>query len=158
MNRFFQIAVMLILLFSPATLIAAQKGENTPSATDKCPVCGMFVSKYPNWTAIAKTRDGRNFYYDGPKDMFSHYFDTGRYTTGKRQSDISGLLVKEYYSLKMIDAKSAFFVSGSDVYGPMGGELIPFATQKDASSFMKDHHGKKLLRFNEVTLQLIKLL
>jgi len=118
----------------------------------------MFVAKYPDWAAAAKTKDGKVIFYDGPKDMFTHYFNPDHYTPGKKQSDIIGHSVKEYYSLKIVDAKDAFFVIGSDVYGPMGAELIPFASQKDASSFMQDHKGKKVLRFGEITPQLLKSL
>ena len=81
-----------------------------------------------------------------------------RYTPGKRQGDIVALSVKEYYSLAMIDARAAFFVTGSDVSGPMGSELIPFKTMKDAKSFKLDHRGKRILRFNEITRQIIKSL
>jgi len=151
------IILLLISLFS-SSVVAAPKSAVAPSAKDKCPVCGMFVAKYPNWTAAAKTKDGMIIYFDGPKDMFTHYFNPERFTPGKKQSDISGLSVKEYYSLKMIDAKGAFFVSGSDVYGPMGAELIPFASQQDAASFMQDHKGKKILRFSEITPQLLNTL
>ena len=34
--------------------------------------------------------------------------------------------------MKLDKAKEAFFVIGSDVYGPMGHELIPFASKADA--------------------------
>jgi nitrous oxide reductase accessory protein NosL len=141
-----------------AAVPADGKGSVTVPAGAKCPVCGMFVAKYPDWTASAGFKDGSKNYYDGPKDMFSHYFDISRYTPGKRQADILTLEVKEYYSLTMIDARSAYFVSGSDVYGPMGSELIPFKTGKDANSFKLDHKGKRIYRFNEITRQTIKSL
>jgi hypothetical protein len=118
----------------------------------------MFVAKYPDWTSAVRFRDGTAAYYDGPKDMFSHYLDTARYTPGKRQTDIVALSVKEYYSLAMIDARAAIFVAGSDVHGPMGSELIPFSTEKDAASFKLDHRGKRILRFNEITRQTIQSL
>jgi hypothetical protein len=118
----------------------------------------MFVVKYPAWTATAHFKDGTVSYYDGPKDMFSHYFNTARYTPGKNQSDIAALAVKEYYSLAVIDAKAAFFVIGSDVHGPMGHELIPFRSEKDALAFKLDHKGKRILRFNEITRQTVQSL
>jgi len=160
MKSFAAIISIILLLISLLTssAMAAAKSAVAPSAKDKCPVCGMFVAKYPNWTAATTTKDGMIFYFDGPKDMFAHYFAVARYTPGKKQSDISGLAVKEYYSLKMIDAKSAFFVIGSDVYGPMGAELVPFASQQDASSFLQDHKGQKILRFGEITPQLLNSL
>jgi hypothetical protein len=118
----------------------------------------MFVAKFPDWTATTRLKDGTTYYYDGPKDMFSHYLDIVLYTPGKLKTDIVALTVKEYYSLAMIDARSAFFVSGSDIFGPMGNELIPFRTEKDAQAFKLDHKGKRILRFNDVTRQTIKSL
>jgi nitrous oxide reductase accessory protein NosL len=152
------IPVLLFSVLTVSVVMAADKGAVAVPATAKCPVCGMFVVKYPDWTASARFKDGSTSYYDGPKDLFSHYFDTGRYTPGKRQADIAALAVKEYYSVAMIDARSAYFVSGSDVSGPMGNELIPFSTEKDAISFKLDHKGKRILRFNEITPQIIKSL
>ena len=154
MKRIIPAVVLFCLLAAAVTSAADKKTVSVPSGA-KCPVCGMFVSKYPDWTATARFRDGSTSYYDGPKDMFSHYFDTARYTPGKRQADIVALSVKEYYSLAMIDARAAFFVAGSDVYGPMGSELISFGTEKDAASFKLDHKGKRILRFNEITRQTI---
>lgn len=151
-------SVVLIYLLMVTGATAADKGIVTVPAGAKCPVCGMFVAKYPDWTATASFKDGTILYYDGPKDMFSHYLDTTRYTPGKRQADIVALAVKEYYSLAMIDARAAWFVIGSDIYGPMGSELIPFKTEKDARSFKLDHKGKGILRFNEITRLTIKKL
>lgn len=147
--------VVLIFLLTVAFSLAADKGAATVPVGAKCPVCGMFVAKYPDWTASARFKDGSTLYYDGPKDMFSHYFDTARYTPGKRQADVAALSVKEYYSLKMIDARAAWFVIGSDVYGPMGFELIPFDNEKDAAAFKTDHKGKRILRFKDITRQTV---
>lgn len=157
MSRILQI-VMLFILLTVVGVFAANKSAATIPLTAKCPVCGMFVAKYPDWSATALFKDGTTLYYDGPKDMFTHYLNTPRYTPGKRQSDIISLTVKEYYSLTMIDARTAFFVYGSDVYGPMGSELIPFKTAKDAADFKLDHKGKRILRFNEITKQTINSL
>ena len=38
----------------------------------------------------------------------------------------------------------------------MGRELIPFEKVDDAKEFMKDHKGKVLLKFKEVTFPLVK--
>ena len=144
-----------LLLLLPGIPLAGPAPQ--PVARDKCPVCGMFVAKFPNWVASAKFRDGTIYFFDGPKDLFSYYLDPTSYTPGKRQTDITVLAVKEYYSLKIIDPRTAFFVTGSDVYGPMGHELIPFPSEKDAT-FKVDHKGKQIIRFNAVSKQLLKSL
>jgi nitrous oxide reductase accessory protein NosL len=156
MKRIF-LTVVLVFVLTTVAVTAAEKGTSVPVGA-KCPVCGMFVTKYPDWTASIRFKDGTAYYYDGPKDMFSHYFDTARYTPGRRQADIVSLSVKEYYSLKMADARNAWYVTGSDVYGPMGFELIPFDSEKDAAAFKTDHKGKRILRFKDISRQIISTL
>lgn len=154
--------IIIVLVLACALTVkgahAAGKGANSVPTTAKCPVCGMFVSKYPDWTSVASFKDGTTLYFDGPKDLLTYYLDPPRYVRGKRQADIAVMSVKEYYSLGAIDPRGAFFVIGSDVYGPMGSELIPFKTEKDALAFKVDHKGKRIIRFNEITSQLIKTL
>ncbi len=126
-----------------------------PTKQDKCPVCGMFVYKYPDWLAQIQFTDGSVVFFDGAKDLFKYYFDLKQYNPGKKTSDIASIHVTEYYDVKPIDAKMAWFVIGSDVYGPMGHELVPFAAEEDAKAFKKDHKGKRIVRFEEVTPKLI---
>ena len=66
------------------------------------------------------------------------------------------IYVTDYYDLTFIGGYEAFYVVGSDVYGPMGRELIPFKTEAAARDFMKDHNGKSILGFKGVTAQVIK--
>jgi copper chaperone NosL len=47
-------------------------------------------------------------------------------------------------------------VIGSDILGPMGKELIPFEKEADAKAFMRDHRGKAILKFTEVTAATLK--
>jgi nitrous oxide reductase accessory protein NosL len=65
-------------------------------------------------------------------------------------------LVTDYYALRRVDARGAWYVLGSDVFGPMGRELVPFAAEQDAREFLADHRGKRVLRFFEVTPAILK--
>ncbi|MEA1891201.1 MAG: nitrous oxide reductase accessory protein NosL [Campylobacterota bacterium] len=122
---------------------------------EKCPVCGMFTYKYPKWAAqIFYTYNDHEHHYsfDGVKDMMKFYFDPmewGSYESSKKEY-ISKILVTDYYSQKAIDARESYFVIGSDVYGPMGDELIPFKELEDAKTFSMDHRGKKIVKFEEI--------
>jgi copper chaperone NosL len=129
-----------------------------PTAKDKCPVCGMFVYKYPDWVSQTVFRDGSRVYFDGVKDLMKWYFNITRYQPGKSLEEIAVLYVTDYYSLEIIEGTRAFFVIGSDVFGPMGKELIPFGKEPEAREFLKDHKGKKVLRFQEITPQILKTL
>ncbi len=151
----YRVIVVAVLL----TVSLPLTGEATPvtvSKTDKCPVCGMFVAKYPDFLAQIIFADGSHAFFDGPKDMFKYYFNIKTYHAAKSLSDIAFIYVMDYYSMTPIDGRKAWYVMGGDVFGPMGRELMPFAQETGATEFMKDHSGKKLIRFDEVTPDLIK--
>jgi nitrous oxide reductase accessory protein NosL len=130
---------------------------------EKCPVCGMFVYKYPKWISqiFYKTAQ-KEFHYsfDGVKDMMKFYFapnEWGKYSLATKENIIK-ILVRDYYSQKIIDAKKAFYVVNSDIYGPMGRELIPFKNQNEAKTFKKDHKATSVIAFDDISLKLILLL
>lgn len=147
---------LLGLLLTSFPLGAAERGALKPNAQDKCPVCGMFVAKYPDWTTAILFKDGSNIFFDGAKDLFKYLLDPKRYDSARRREDMAAVRVKDYYGLSWIDARQAWYVLGSDVYGPMGRELIPLETETAAKEFMKDHKGRKIIRFSDVTSEVMK--
>ena len=150
---------LIIFAISLALISSAESGDRKPikpSPKDKCPVCGMFVAKYPDFLAEILFKDGSYAIFDGTKDLFKYYFNLKKYSPSKNLSDIDSIYVTDYYSLGMVDGLNAFYVSGSNVFGPMGKELIAFEKEADAKEFLKDHKGKALLKFNEITGDLIK--
>ena len=150
------VAAILIALISVSLTWAAERKPVKPAARDKCPVCGMFVAKYPDFVAQVIFQDGTYAVFDGSKDMFKYFLNLKKYAPAKRVEDIASIFVTDYYSLEPIDGFTAWYVTGSDVYGPMGKELIPFGKESDARGFMKDHKGKSLLQFKGVSVELIR--
>ena len=119
---------------------------------EKCPVCGMFVYKYPRWAAqIFYNENGRvkHFSFDGVKDLMKFYFTPEKWGNYQKIK-ISEILVTDYYSQEAISGEKAFYVVGSNVYGPMGNELIPFKSILEAKTFKNDHNGKRILNFSEI--------
>jgi nitrous oxide reductase accessory protein NosL len=118
---------------------------------EKCPVCGMFVAKYPKWAA--KLYFGEKSYsFDGVKDLIKFYFNPlkwGKFSNAPKEK-VTKFEVTDYYTQNAIDGFKAFYVIRSDVYGPMGHEFIPFINEADAKAFISDHNGKKILRFKEI--------
>jgi copper chaperone NosL len=127
----------------------------SPDKNIRCAVCGMFVAPYADWNATIAFADSAPAVFDGAKDMFKYYLDRKRYDPAWEQKKITKVLVKDYSSKKDTDAFEAWYVIWGDVYGPMGNEPIPFATEPDARRFLKEHHGKKVLHFTDVTLKLL---
>ena len=145
----------LIIFFLVAVSFAAGPQDSTPSRKDKCPVCRMFVSMFPDWNARIEFKDSAYATFDGAKCMFKYYLNIKKYNPPKDKKEVTIISVKDYYSKTSIDALQAFFVIWSDVYGPMGHEPIPFEKEADSKKFLKEHKGKKILRFKDINPNVI---
>ncbi len=119
----------------------------------RCPVCGMFVKPYPRWVARVKLAGGGQLYFDGAKDMFKFLLQPGRW--GHPGAEAEMVQVTGYYDLRPLDGRSARYVIGSDVLGPMGHELVPLPDAERAATFMRDHGGRRSLTFDQVDLELL---
>lgn len=108
----------------------------------RCPICGMFVKNHPKWACMIED-NGKNIYFDGVKDMM-------KYITSSNKN-YENMYVTDYFTTKKVDARRAYYVIGSDVYGPMGKELIAFESDEAAYNFKNDHFGKKVMLFSQLT-------
>ena len=147
-------AVLWAMGFSDAS--AAETKFTKPADRDKCQVCGMFVAKYPDWVSEVVFKDGSYGAFVGPKDLFKFILDIKSYAPGKNKKEIDAVFVNDYYAVRPIDGLKAFYVLGSDVFGPMGRELVPFEKEADAREFQKDHGGRKILRFEDISSDVLK--
>ena len=151
------LCIVAFMVFSTTVPLAAQQIPE-PAPRDSCPVCGMFVAQYPNWVATVLYQDGVSHHFDGAKDLFTYLLDMKKWAQGRDAVTIQSITVKEYYGLNRIDARTAFYVIGSDVLGPMGHELIPLKTLEDAKEFMRDHKGHKIYIFNDISSNILPIL
>lgn len=142
---------LFLLSLLPAFALAGEHFKlPAPAPDDTCPVCGMFVAKYPEWIGTVLYKNGHAHHFDGAKDLFKYLLDMPRWATGHQAADIQSIGVTDYYSLGRIDAQTAWYVTGSDVLGPMGHELVALASREDAEEFMKDHKGRHIIQFGDV--------
>ena len=155
MRFLFKVFVTFICTFGllVGSLPAAE--PRMPEKKDRCPVCGMFVAPYPDWIATIVFKDDSQVYFDGCKDLFRYYFGLPEGQSKGTRSEIAEIYVTEYYSTQLVPAGEVFFVLGSDVYGPMGKELIPVANKELAKTFMRDHSGTQILQFKKITHEVL---
>ncbi|MBU0674743.1 MAG: nitrous oxide reductase accessory protein NosL [Proteobacteria bacterium] len=155
-NQMFLFGMVVMLTISALLFPAISQGapQDTVDGAVRCPVCGMFVAKYPGWIAQIALGSNDPASFDGVKDMMAYYFAPTKFG-GQPLAENAEVWVKDYYSLKWLDGRQAFFVLGSDVHGPMGHELIPFSSKAAAESFLVDHHGQRIVTFSEITSELI---
>lgn len=129
----------------------SEKAEQKYEWTD-CQNCGMPTNDFPNWQVML-TANSKNIAFCAPRCMFIHLADSSNNVA----TSIEKMEVTDYYTTQKIDGKTAFYVTGSDKTSPMGKDFVPFVTKEDAESFMKEHNGKKIYSFDEITKEVVVL-
>lgn len=120
-----------------------------------CPVCNMKAETGNLGPAAVVFSDGKVVAFDGAGDFFRYVLAPSKY--GFDPVHIKSLFVTEYGTKKMLDAKQAFYVTGSDVSGGMGPEAVPFSKKEDAEKFKADHKGNAVVGFADVKPEDVKI-
>jgi len=130
------------------------------SKTDICLIRNLHVYKDPSWVAKITTRQHKSAYFSSPKSMFEYYYNPIKWPSlgALESTDIEDVWVSDFNTLEAIDAKTSYFVYGSNKTSPGGDDLVAFKTKSDAKLFASKHNGKRVLSFYEVKNSLIQLL
>ena len=115
-----------------------------------CPVCNMYPARNTQFQSQLVFKDGSFVAFDGTKDLFKYLLNMEGYDKKHTKDDVAVTWVKDFNSGKWMDAKDAYFIIGSDVFGPMGRELIPFSDHMAAMAF-KEEHGGGPIHYAEIT-------
>lgn len=115
-----------------------------------CHNCGMPSNEFPKWRVKVEA-EAKGVWYCSPRCMFMVTLDQAKAPKG-----IKSIQVVEYYNTKGIDGKTAYYVTGSDILGPMGHDFVPLKDKAAADDFKKEHKGDKVLKFDEISLETVK--
>ncbi|MBH1978652.1 MAG: nitrous oxide reductase accessory protein NosL [Comamonadaceae bacterium] len=130
--------------YNPASGLPLQAARPVP-ADVRCPVCGMYPSRSPDWAAQVIFANGDAQFFDSPLSLFMYLGDVARYSPGRSAGEIVAHYVTDVSSRSWVDARSAFYVTGSTAKGPMrAGNLPAFASQEKAREFAAQRGGKVL--------------
>jgi len=99
--------------------------------------------------------DGVALFFDGAKDLFTYLLSPQRSVPDQYDTPVVGIFVTKYRDREVIDGRSAIFVAGSDVRGPMGSELVPHGSIAEACEFARDHGGTRIVGFEQVDRKLL---
>ena len=111
----------------------------------RCPVCGMFPARSPDWAAQVIFANGDAQFFDSPLSLFMYLSDVARYSPGRSADEIVARYVTDVSSKTWTDAGNAFYVHGSSAKGPMrAGNLPAFASKKAALQFAAQRGGTVL--------------
>ena len=147
------IVLILLISFSCQQKPTKQEGgnQNNPSTevNYNCFNCGMGSQDFPKWHVKVNT-SSEETWFCSPRCMFQALTDPK-----SPLKNIEHIHAKDFYELKDLDAKQAFYVIGSDVLGPMGNDFVELKDSLAAEDFKKDHQGARILRFEEVNENLL---
>ncbi len=157
------ILVLVSMLFAEAELKPFKVEKRYFLNYDKnttCLVRHIAVYKDPKWVAKIEARNGKTVYFSSPKSMFEFYHRPGKwFDVGiKNERDFSKIVVTDFASVKPINAETAFYVYGSSETSPAGDDLVAFESEDAAKKFTAEYSGKRILKFDEVSDALIRLL
>jgi nitrous oxide reductase accessory protein NosL len=119
---------------------------------DRCSVCGMYPARYPKHKNQIQTQEGELCHFCSTQCLFSFLADPAQYS-GK---DVKPFLmwVVDFESGSWISGRTAYYVVGSNQFGPMGKEAFAFDKNADAAKFAEKFNGKVII-FQGVTIEKI---
>ena len=159
--------LMAVLLLISGTCLAAEggpavarrslaaDGQMIPSPSDRCPVCAMFPARHPQTAAAMTLIDGPTFYFCSNGCLFRTWLRPRVYLS-QPQEAIARLVVRDYFSGRPIDARTATWVAGSDVIGPMGPAIVALDDAGQLAVFKNRHGGTTVFTFSQVNDSLWK--
>ncbi|MCL2657525.1 MAG: nitrous oxide reductase accessory protein NosL [Betaproteobacteria bacterium] len=153
---------MIAALFA---LSACDKPADAPTASASleppsdaiCALDGMILSDYPGPKGQIRYAGGEADFFCDTTEILSMLLEpeqsrsiTGAYVQDMAHTDW------EKPAGHWVDAKTAFYVGGSNMHGAMGPTFASFSQRSDADSFAAQHGGK-VYAFKELTPQMLKL-
>jgi nitrous oxide reductase accessory protein NosL len=115
---------------------------------DRCPVCEMFPARYPRHKCQILARNGRRFHFCSTQCLFKFLAHPER----RAESETSPRLiwVTDFAKGGWIGGRTAYYVTGSNILGPMGHEAIAFDRRSEAAAFAR-RNGGRVLTFDAVS-------
>lgn len=140
---------------------AANPGQNREPVAmnhgDECHVCGMLIVNYPGPKGETFERGHstpRKFC--STRDMFAYLLqpETAAIVREIYVHDMANADWHKPGDIALVDGRMAWYVAGHPLRGAMGPTLATFAQQQAAEAFIKQYGGR-LLRYEDISLELI---
>ena len=130
-----------------------ESGHMHVSASDRCPVCGMRVVRYPHFSTAIQLHDKTTYYFCSAGCMIRAWLQPEIFL-GQPKSRMLRTVAKNYFTGRPADALKAIWIAGSDVIGPMGPAVIPVPGPEEQRTFQSRHGGTRVFRLPELTEEL----
>jgi copper chaperone NosL len=149
MKKHFSVIFFIIVLFGMTNLAFSQSQKI--ESHKRCPVCGMYPARYPKFNCQIVFEDGSYEAFDNSIGLlvYLHFPDK----TNIKLKPVAGIYFKDYLKEGWLEADRAFFVTGSDIRGPMGVQFLPVDSEQAAEELKKQAKGKDIIHFKMINRQ-----
>ncbi len=139
----FSLIFFLIVLFGMTNWAFSQSQKI--ESHKKCPLCGMYPARYPKFNCQIVFQDGSYEAFDSAIGLlvYLHFPDK----TGLKLKPVAGIYFKDYLKTGWLEGDKAFFVTGSEIRGPMGVQFLPVDSEEAAEELKKQAKGKDIIHF-----------
>jgi len=144
-------ALLLFLIVSLAMASGAFSQPPEIESDKKCPLCSMYPARYPKFNCQVVFKDGSYEAFDSAIGLLVYLQFPDK--TGKALKPVAGVYFKDYLKSGWLEADRAFFVTGSDIRGPMGVQFLPVDSQQAAEELKKQANGKDIIHFTMINRQ-----
>lgn len=149
--------LLLVMALLSISIFADKITLLNPNTNDM--VYHTSLKKYKRFICEAKLQNGKTLQFVSMKSMIRVYRHQKHFLEAKLISaKIKDMYVQDFRTGEKINAKTAFYVIGSNIVGPNGANLIPFKSIKSAKLFERKNGGSKILSFKELVPNIIQLL
>ncbi|MBR9728788.1 nitrous oxide reductase accessory protein NosL [Shewanella intestini] len=159
MKKLLGLLVLIPLLFAcsqeinTATAASAQPIHDH----DRCHMCGMIIKNHPGpkgQTHLKGTTQNQSFCSTRDMFIFALQSENKRQITDMFVHDMSKTGWDHPADSALIDAKTAWYVYGSNKKAAMGPAVASFGNEASAQAFAQEYGGK-VLRFEQITTELL---
>ena len=124
-------------------------------ADARCPVCGMFPARAPQWAAQAIFKNGDTHYFDSPVSLYLFLQSVERFSPGRSAGDVAATFVTDMSTRAWTPAAQAHYVHGSKALGPMRNGNLPAFASLEAARRFAGQQGGQVLRADQITSALL---
>ena len=117
----------------------------------ECPLCGMYPARYPEFNCQIVFIDGSYEAFDSAIGLLVYLLFPDN--TGIKLKPIAKIYFRDYLKESWLEAGKTFFVTGSEIMGPMGVEFLPVDSKQAAKELKKQEQGQDITHFKEINRQ-----
>ena len=154
MKRIIFLFFILVSSLFSAEILGKNYKEISKLVQEVCPIKNVDIDKHKDWAGFVELKDGSIVALSSSKYTFAYMLIEQK----KDDKSVLNVYVTDYKTKKIIDAKTAYYVFGSNIMSVGGDDVIPFALESDAKEFYKEKHGRQIYRFDRMTENFINYL